>query len=203
MGRPRQSKYRNVLEALLGSVARARLLTTFCTHPSEEFYARQLAKQLTLALSTIQEELGFMERWRILTARTKGRERLFQANQGQPVFPELRALVYKTTALGDVLRRHLKDLDGIVAAFIYGSVARGGEHEKSDLDLFVLGRPNQSALATALKEAEGKLGREITLAHMSMSEWQRRRQAGEGFIRELLAAPKIFVVGDEQALRRT
>jgi len=190
------------LEGLLGSKSRARLLTIFVTHPAERFYAQQLRAMTRLADSSVRYELRRMERLGVLVARQEGREKYYRINDRHPLFPEFKQIVYKTAGLGESLREAVVEVSGIDAAFIFGSVAKGGERATSDIDLFVLGKPDQSGLASALHEAEGRLGREINLVIMAPDEWQRRRDAHESFIDELLRSPKIPLVGDEQSLRR-
>lgn len=189
------------LEILLGSRTRAALLTAFSTQPAEDFYARQLARKTGLALASVQLELSKLERLGLVTARRRGREKLYRVVERHPFFPDLKRLVYKSTALGEPLGRALAELDGIDAAFIYGSVAKGNERVTSDIDLFILGNPDQTKLASGLSEAEKRLDREISLTVMGSDEWRRRRAGGEGFIKELLDTDKILLIGDENALR--
>lgn len=189
------------LEMLLGSRTRAALLTVFSTQPAEDFYARQLARKTGLALATVQLELSKLERLGLVTARRRGREKLYRVVERHPFFPELKRLVYKSTAIGEPLRKALAGAEGIDAAFIYGSVAKGNEGVTSDIDLFVLGKPDDTKLASGLQEAERRLDREINLTVMDSDEWRRRRAAGEGFIKELQDTEKIFLIGDENALR--
>lgn len=191
------------LQTLLGSRTRAALLTVFCTHPAEQFYSRKLARDTGFALASVQLELARMEHLGLLTTERRGKVKLYRANEQHPFFPELKRLVYKSTALGDTLREAMAGVGGVEAAFIYGSVVKGGERPTSDIDLFVLGKPDQARLAVALREAEGNLGREINLMIMGLDEWRRRREAREGIIEELLRTDKIFLVGDEQYLHRT
>lgn len=189
------------LEILLGSRTRAALLTAFSTQPAEDFYARQLARKTGLALASVQLELSKLERLGLVTPRRRGREKLYRVVERHPFFPELKRLVYKSTAVGEPLRRALAGAEGIDAAFIYGSVAKGNERGTSDIDLFIVGKPDQMKLASGLREAEKRLDREINLTVMGSDEWRRRGTAGEGFIKELLDTDKIFLIGDEDALR--
>lgn len=46
------------------------------------------------------------------------------------------AIVAKLKALGEVLRRDL----GVEGVYVFGSFARGDEHEGSDIDLLIVGR---------------------------------------------------------------
>lgn len=198
----RQRRVEWPLETLLGSKTRAALLTVFCTRPAEQFYSRKLARDLGFALASVQLELARMEQLGLVTTERRGKEKLYRVNEQHPFFPELKRLVYKSTALGDTLREALAGVGGVEAAFIYGSVVKGGERPTSDIDLFVLGKPDQTKLAAALREAEGRLGREVSLVIMGPDEWSRRRDAREGFIENVLGSNKIFLIGNEQSLRR-
>ncbi|MGH2373800.1 MAG: nucleotidyltransferase domain-containing protein [Candidatus Methylomirabilaceae bacterium] len=172
------------------------------THPNQEFYAQRLTTMTELAESTLRYELRRLERLGILTARREGRERYYRINGRHPLFPELKQLVYKTAGLGDILREAIQEASGVETAFIFGSVAKGDERPTSDIDLFVLGKPDQTKLAAALREAERRLGREINLVLMGPEEWRQRRKAGEAFIDELLRSHRILLVGNERSLRR-
>lgn len=62
----------------------------------------------------------------------------YQANQEHPDFPEIRALLAKTTGVFRILKTALMPLSSrINLAFIYGSVARGEDKATSDIDLMV------------------------------------------------------------------
>ncbi len=188
------------LEGLLGSKSRARLLAIFLTHPTEEFYAQRLTTTAQLAETSVRYELPRLERLGLLTSRREGREKRYRINDYHPLFPELKRIVYKTAGLGEALREAIGGVTGVKAAFIYGSVAKGDERLTSDIDLFIVGKPDQTRLATALREAEGQLSRQVNLVIMGEEEWRRRRKTGESFITELLRSPKIFLVGNEQSL---
>jgi predicted nucleotidyltransferase len=192
-----------ILEGLLGSKTRARLLVVFATHPAQEFLAPSLSDETRLSLTSVRYELPRLARLGLVTVRSLGRDRLYCANERHLLFPEIKEMVYKTAGLGDVVRKAVEGAPGIEAAFVYGSVARGEEKPTSDIDLFVLGHFDRQRLSASLSQAERQLDREINLVTMSVDEWRKRDAAKEGFIRELRQAPKIFLVGDEQSLPRT
>ena len=114
-----------------------------------------------LAETSVRYELRRLERLGLLTSRREGREKRYNFNDHHPLFPELKRMVYKTAGLGEALREAIGGVTGLKAAFIYGSVAKGDERLTSDIDLFILGKPDQTQLATTLREAEGRLRREV------------------------------------------
>jgi predicted nucleotidyltransferase len=150
----------------------------------------------------VQHEIARLERLGVVSVARRGRQKFYRANEQHPLFSDLKRIVYKTAALGDVLRGALAPIKGILAAFIYGSVAKGREQAGSDIDLMVIGQGDSDELHRVLREAEEILGREITVNVMSGEEWAQRKDSRDSFVAELLRSPKIFLAGDEHVLRR-
>ncbi|MBI2973767.1 MAG: nucleotidyltransferase domain-containing protein [Armatimonadetes bacterium] len=193
----------SILGELLTSATRERLLTLFLTHPTGEYYVRELHRRTGFSLRALQHELARLERLGLLVTRRQGREKYYRANERHPLFPDLKRIVYKTAGLGDVLREALAGIAGVGAAFIYGSVAKGGERVTSDIDLMVIGSPNPDRLHDALKKAEKALGRDVNVVTMGTDEWKERRRTRDAFVYDLLRSEKILLIGNERTLRRT
>jgi predicted nucleotidyltransferase len=149
----------------------------------------------------VQHELARLERLGLVVTRRHGRQKYYRANEKHPLYPDLKRIVYKTAGLGDALRQALDDVPGIRAAFIHGSLAKGGERATSDVDLMIVGAPDSDRLASALKKAEEGLGREISLVTMGSDEWRERLAKRDAFVVELTRSDKIFLVGDDGTLR--
>lgn len=193
----------STLNELLTSSTRAKLLTLLFTHPTEEFYLRELHRRSGQSLHAVQHEVARLERLGLVVVNQRGRQKFFRANDQHPLFADLKRIVYKTAALGDVLRDALRGAKGIEAAFIYGSVARGRERPTSDIDLMVIGDADSDELHRALRQAEEALDREVTLNRMSKAEWSERRARKDSFVTEVLKSEKIFLVGSDPNLRRS
>ena len=52
----------------------------------------------------------------------------------------------------------------------------------------------------ALQKAEQRIARPINPTVMRRSEWKRKRSSADSFARRIANQPKIFVIGDENAL---
>jgi len=201
--RGRRTLLDSTLSHLLTSGTRAKLLVIFLTQPNREFYLRELARRIDRAVGAVQHELPRLELMGLIGTRRRGREKFYRVNASHPIYPELRRIVYKTAALGDLLRDVLEEVEGVEAAFIYGSVAEGREEPRSDVDLMIIGKPSVDRVHASLKDAEEAMGREVSLTTMSKEEWTRRRTTRDGFAREVMRSEKIFLVGDERNLRRS
>lgn len=127
-----------------------------------------------------------------------GKQKHYQANSAAPVYKELRGLVLKTSGLVDTLRAALVPLmSQIQSAFVYGSVAKGKDTAKSDIDLMVVSDSLLYAdLFAALEEATQRLGRTVNPTVYSRQELGKRIRAHNAFIQRVLAQPKVWVIGE-------
>jgi predicted nucleotidyltransferase len=89
----------------------------------------------------------------------------------------------------------------ITAAFVYGSVAKGEETARSDIDLMVIGDDvTYSDFFDGFLEAEKLLNRPIHANFVSPEAWKRKLEEGSAFFCKINARPKIFVIGSEEDL---
>lgn len=73
------------------------------TDPAKEFHLRELSRLSSLALGTIQQEVGKLARADLLVARRDGNRLYYRANTGHPIFSELQGIALKTTGLREQL----------------------------------------------------------------------------------------------------
>ena len=190
-----------MLSTLVTSATRRALLVRFFTHPGERFYATQLIRELGLASAGVQKELARLESAGMIESEREGNVRFFTVNTRHPLYAEIKSIVYKTEGLGDVLRESIAQLPGLRAALVYGSVARGSEDAASDVDLLVIGSVDVASLDRAVSTAEQTLEREINATVLSGTEWRERLARKQAFVMDIVAGPKIFLVGGDDELR--
>ena len=85
------------------------------------------------------------------------------------------------------------------AAFVFGSVARGQETAGSDIDLMLVGDVSFRQVVGLLHPVQSALGREVNPKIFSASEFASRASS-DSFLRDVLAKPKIFLIGSEDDL---
>jgi len=185
-----------MLEKLLGSRLRARLIGWLFTHPDERYYVRRLASILGEDSTNLSRELARLEELGVVVSEPEGREKHYRANRNLPIFDELCSIAAKTAGLVDVLAAALAPYrDRIVAAFVYGSIAQGTYTAESDVDLMVVGDLDPVDLHRAISHAEEKLKRTVNYSLFSTEEFQRVKKKPDGFLADVLARPKLLVIG--------
>lgn len=190
-----------VSELLFPAQNRRKALSLLLLHPERRLHIREISRLTGSPAGTMVKELDRLHHAGLLLKERVGNQVRFAANPDSPVFNDLAALLKKTVGLADVLADALSPLKpGIRFAFVFGSIARGSEHEGSDLDVVIVGDVGFAAVMNALYPAQTQLQREINPKVFMPDEWDERVRSGSSFIADVLAKPKIFVIGSQDEL---
>jgi predicted nucleotidyltransferase len=190
-----------ILAELLSSKIRAEIFRNlFGIAHDSALYMREIERRTGFAIGTVQTELKKLQRLDIITAVKDGNRVYYRANTAHPLYPEIRALVLKTSGLADVIKNALGSTNDIRVAFVFGSLARQEEKAGSDVDLMVIGDIGLRKLTGLLMDVAGKIGREINPHVFSEKEFIKRKKGQDHFLKQVLDSPKIFIIGTEHEL---
>jgi predicted nucleotidyltransferase len=186
----------------LFSATQQRVLAFLFGQPERSFFATELIGLVGAGSGAVQRELARLAQSGLVTVTRMGTQKHYQANPKSPIFAELCAIARKTVGLAEPLREALAPLARrIAAAFVFGSVARRSDTASSDIDVLVLSDDLDYAdVFEALQTAEAKLGRSVNPTVQRPAEWRRKRKAGAAFAVKVMAQPKLFLIGSEEAL---
>jgi predicted nucleotidyltransferase len=190
-----------MLELLFSSTARVKVLALLLLNPETSFYQREISALTDLPIRAVQREVERLQTLGLLTSFTRGNQVHYQVNRDFFLFPELKGIFLKTVGLTALLGDALREAKNVALAFIYGSYAADQESTVSDIDILVVGSLSSRELHTTLQEAERLAHRQINYILFSPEEFRAKTQTGDGFLRNVLNGPKIFLIGDDNALR--
>jgi predicted nucleotidyltransferase len=198
---PRRAPGAGLADALF-STTQQRVLGLLFGQPERSFYATELIGLTGAGSGAVQRELARLEASGLATVRRLGTQKHYQANPASPLYEELVGIVRKTVGLAEPLREALAPLaPRIVAAFVYGSVAKRRDTARSDIDLMVLSDElGYADVFGALEEAGARLGRTVNPTVYSRKGLARRVKAGSAFVKRVLEQPKLWVIGSERDL---
>jgi len=188
-----------MLAELLSSRGKAEIFRLLFGPAQRELHVREIERQSGLADATVRQELKKLSRLDLVESRLDGNRTYYHANIKHPLYPDIRNLVLKTEGLVEVLRESLVN-SNIKLAFVFGSVAAGSDKAESDIDLMVIGTVSLRHLGKLLSGTATRVGREINPHVFSIEELKRRIKTGDHFIGNVLAAPKLFVIGEQDDL---
>ena len=179
----------------LRSKARRRLLAYYFTNPTARLHLRDLAQRLGIDASNLSKELRRLEIEGLFRSDVSGRQKYFQLNREYALFDEVRGIVVKTIGAVTLLARSLKKVEGLDAAYLYGSFARDQQDASSDIDVLIIGAPPQEILAEAVRKLERQLGREINYTILTPKEFEARRSRKDAFLENLWRNKRVVLLG--------
>lgn len=188
-----------MLADLLFGTYRKKVLSLLLLQPDADYHVRELARRTGTAPGTLHKELTRLAAAGLLLRKVQGNQVRYQANPQCPLFPELAGLLRKTTGAAQVMADALAPLAPPLA-LIFGSVASGTETAHSDVDLLVIGDMGFADVVRATHPAQAELGREINPVVYSAAEFRRRVQERDPLVAEILAKPKLFLMGTDHDL---
>src|SRR3984893_1387845 len=190
------------LSNALFSKVQQRVLALIFGHSDRSFYTSKIVRSIHSGTGAVERELSRLRRSGLVSVERIGNQKHYRANHQSPIFEELQSLVLKTVALTEPLRKALQPYsDKIDAAFVYGSVAKGTDTARSDIDLMVIGDElNYSELYMATQNAENILGRKVSPIFLSPDDWKRKVSQKGSFVHKISALPMMFLFGSEEDL---
>jgi len=181
----------------LFTATQQRVLGALFGQPERSFYANELIGIARGGTGAVQRELARLAGSGLVTVRKVGNQKHFKANPGAPIFAELCSIARKTFALAEPLREALLPVaPNILAAFVYGSVAKRADSAGSDIDLMVISDSlRYPDVFAALEHVRALLGRPLNVTLLSPAEVESRLRDKDSFLTRVLDQPKIWIVG--------
>jgi uncharacterized protein len=124
----------------------------------------------------------------------RARQRAIKANTGYFLYPELRSIAMKSFGLAEPLIEALRPFEHeIEESFVFGSIAKGTDTYRSDIDLIVVGDAKLMALTSAMFDVERSIGRPVHLNLYTSTEWARLKQT-DPVLAQISEASKIRIL---------
>ncbi len=189
-----------MLEELIVSRVRVKILQLFLTSPDELFHVREIVRRVSEEINAVRRELGRMEKFAMVTSEWRANRRLYRFRKDYIYYKELLGLIAKTGGLGGNLIKNRAKLGKIKYAFISTRFLRGAEVNPSEIDLLVVGQIVLPELQSIISDEQAKREREINYSFMDEAEFKFRVRRRDPFILDILIQPKLMLLGDEEEM---
>jgi hypothetical protein len=148
-----------MLETLISSKTRIKLLLKFFLNSSTTGYLRNLEDEFGESTNAIRLELNKMEKAGLLQTTLEGNKKIFKANNKHPLFPDMQQIIRKHVGLDTIIENVIKQLGDISKVFLTGNYAKGIGGEI--IDLTFIGNVNEEYLIVLIKKAEKLIGKKM------------------------------------------
>jgi len=148
-----------MLEALISSKTRIKLLLKFFLNPGSKAYLRGLADEFNESTNSVRIELNRFEEAGMLSSDHVGNKKVFKANSEYPLFGEIRKILLKYTGLQEVIDEVIEQLGDLNKVYLTGDLALG---KQSDIiSLIIIGNPDRHFLIQLIGKAEELISKKV------------------------------------------
>ncbi len=166
-----------MLDALITSKTRIRLLVKFFLNPTMKAYLRQLADEFGESTNSVRVELNRLTEAGILESEANGNVIQYRAKQSHPLFPEIRSIVSKMTGLDSIIEWVIQRLGDLDFAYLIGDYAKG--KDSGVIDVILVGNVDKAYLIELIEKAEDLVQRKIRYLVMNQIELNKYKQKNE------------------------
>ena len=149
-----------MLDTLITSRTRLKLLMKFFLNSNSKSYLRQLESEFGESTNAIRLELNKFEKAGFLKTSVSGNKKLYQANTGHPLFKDINNLLLKYVGFDQIIDKVIRKLGDLRCAYIVGDFAKGIDNHVIDLVLVCDGI-NRDYLARLVERVERLIKRRI------------------------------------------
>ena len=160
-----------MLDSLITSKTRLKLLMKFFLNSGTRGYLRGLATEFGESTNSIRVELNHLSEAKLLTSESSGRTIEYRANVDHILFSEIHSLVEKYMGIDQIIDKLVKKLGHVEAAYLIGDYACG--IDSGLIDIVMVGNINKSELDRIATERGNEIHRKIR--HLVLTKEELRK----------------------------
>jgi len=168
-----------VLETLITSKTRIKLLLKFFLNSNSSSYLRNLESEFGESSNAIRLELNKFEEAGLLYSELDGNKKRFRANTTHPLFRDIHNILLKYIGFDKIILNVIDKLGNLDKVFVAGAFANGLDHPVIDL-IFVGEDINRNYLMKYIDKSERLINRKIRYMVMSKEELKEYQKTNGG-----------------------
>ncbi len=158
-----------MLEALITSKTRIKLLLKFFLNSKSTGYLRSLESEFGESTNAIRLELNRFVKAGLLKTKNNGNKKVYIANTDHPLYPDINSLLMKYVGLDKIINRVVKKLGTLQSVYLVGELAKGNDSHIIDL-WFVGDNIDTVYLLELVEKVEKALERKIRYIIIGLDE---------------------------------
>ncbi len=149
-----------MLETLITSKTRIRLLTKFFVNPKNIGYLRGLAKEFNESTNAIRKELNNLSDAGYLETETDKNKLTYRANTKHPLFETIKKIIHQYLGLESIVKMVLDRMGAVQRVIIIGDYAKG--LDTGTIEVIIEGKQLNTDYIDQLSEKiEGEIKRKV------------------------------------------
>lgn len=189
-----------MLEHIIPSKARRKILELFFHNPGESHYLRKIVRETDEEVNAVKRELDILSEAKLLNKERRLNKIFYTLNKNYRFYDEFLRIFTKTTPIASVIYQNLSKLGKVKFVALSMKFPKKNEINEDEVYLLIVGTIVVPEVTGIVSEAEKSYGREINYTVMTEDEFRFRKKNNDPFIWRFLKQPKIMLVGVEEEL---
>lgn len=189
-----------MLQHIIPSKARRKVLELFFHNPTENYYLRRIVRDIDEEVNAVKRELDILSEEKVLLKERRLNKIFYTLNKSYTFYDEFMRIFTKTGKLPVLITKNLPKLGKMKFAALSTKFSKKVPIKEDEIYLLVVGTVVVPELAGIIAEAEKDFGREINYTVMSDEEFSFRKKNNDPFIWRFLKQPHILLVGHAEEL---
>lgn len=189
-----------MLQQIIPSKTRIKILELFFHHPAENYYLRQVVREINTEVNAVKRELDILENVKVLLKERRLNKVFYTINKYYRFYDEFLRIFTKTDQLASLIYKNSSRLGKVKFVAISTKFAKRLPIKEDEIYLLLIGTVVVPEIASIVAEIEKEFGREINYSVMNDEEFAFRKKNNDPFIWRFLKQPKIMLIGSEDEL---
>jgi len=189
-----------MLQHIIPSKARRKILEFFFHHPGENFYLRRVVREINEEVNAVKRELDILTEEKLLLRERRLNKVYFSINKSYQLYDEFLRIFSKTNKLSASIRNNLSKIGKIKFIALSTKFPKNLPIKDDEIYLILVGVVVVVEIESIIEEVEKEFGRPINYSAMTEDEFAFRKKNNDPFIWKFLKQPKIMLVGVEEEL---
>jgi hypothetical protein len=164
-----------MLDTLITSKTRIKLLVKFFLNKNNSAYLRNLESEFGESSNAIRVELNKFEEAKLLTSEQIGNKKIYKANHTHPLFLDIQNILMKYTGLDQIIDQVVEKLGEVHQVYLIGDLGKG--IESPIIDLLFVGNINKAYLTALVGKTEKLIGKKVRYVVYEMNEFDSQRNS--------------------------
>jgi hypothetical protein len=189
-----------MLQSIIPSKARRKIMELFFHNPSESHYLRQVVRDVQEEVNAVKRELDILTEGKVLTKEKRLNKVFYTLNKNYIYFDEFLRIFAKTTPLAQLTYKNLSKIGKVKYIALSTKYIKKISIKEDEIYILFVGVIVVPEIVSIITEVEKDFGRDINYTVMTEEEFNFRKKNNDPFIWRFLRAPKIMISGQEDEL---
>lgn len=189
-----------MLQHIIPSKARRKVLEFFFHRPDENFYLRRVVREIDEEVNAVKRELDILTDEKLLHRERRLNKVFYTLNKGYQFYDEFMRIFTKTSFLADAINKSGSKIGKVKYIALSTKFPKKLSIKEDEIYVLFVGTIVVPEIEHIMSEAEKIFGRPINYTVMNDEEFAFRKKNNDPFMWRFLKQPKVLLVGTEEEL---